>query len=224
MSALMQTLRAIVRAELARIHAPELGEVTAIHTKDGDGSKNNHQVNVKLRSSGLELERVQVAVGRLGLSCLPQVGDLMLIAFVGGDLNAPVALGCVYDDQANPPVAQEHEVVYMPPDDEDSAVKRIHIELKSGTKLTLEDEKLTVELGDSSMIIEKDGDVTIKAKGKITLESDSDVEIKGGGDVKLEATGTLKGKGSSAEIEGSSSAKLKGGSVTLAGNTSFSAS
>jgi len=224
MSALMQTLRAIVRAEMARVHAPELGEVTQVYTRDGDGSKNNHQVNVKLRSTGVELERVQMAVGRLGLSAMPQVGDLLLIAFVGGDLNSPVAIGCVYDDQANPPVAKEHEVVYMPPDDEDSSVKRIHIELKSGTKLTLEDEKLTIELGDTSMILEKDGDITLKAKGKIHMESESDVEIQGGGDVKIEATGTLKGKGNSAEIEGQSSAKVKGSNLTLAGNTSFSAS
>jgi uncharacterized protein involved in type VI secretion and phage assembly len=221
---LIATLRAIVRDELARHHAPELGVVTQAFARDGDGSKNNHQVNLKLRASGVELQRVPVAVSRLGLSALPNEGDLMLVAFVGGDLNAPVAVGCLYDDEAHPPVAQPHEVVYQPPDEEESGVRRFHLELANGGTLTLEDESLTITLGDTAVEVAKDGDVTIRAKGKLRLESQSDIELEAQGALKLTATGDLTAKGMSATVEGQSAAKLKGAQVSLAGMTQFSAS
>jgi len=223
-SELIATLRALVRAEIARVRAPALGAVTRTYPKTGDDGKDNHQVDVKLIDSGVELPRVPVAVPRLGLSALPNVDDLVLIVFVNGDLNAPIAVGSVYDDTVHPPVAKDGEVVYMPPEDEDASVRRLHIELKNGGKLTLDDDKLTVELGDTALVINKDGDVTIKAKGKVRLESESDLELVAGGALKLEATSDLTAKGSTATVEGQSSAKIKGASLTLAGNTQFSAS
>lgn len=224
MSELIATLRALVRAELARVRSPALGAVTKTYPKTGDDGKDNHQVDLKLTDSGVELSRVPVAVPRLGLSALPKVDDLMLVVFVGGDLNAPIATGCVYDDTEHPPVAKDGELVYQPPEDEDSSVRRFHVELKNGGKLTLDDDKLTIELGATSLVINRDGDLTVKAKGKVRLESESDLELVAGGALKLEATGDLTGKGASATIEGSGSAKLKGPSITLAGNTQFSAS
>lgn len=224
MSDLIATLRAIVRDELARRYAPELGVVTQAFARDADGSKNNHQVNLKLRASGVELQRVPVAVSRLGLSALPNEGDLMLVAFVGGDLNAPVAVGCLYDDEAHPPVAQPHEVVYMPPDEEESGVRRFHLELANGGTVTLEDESLKITLGDTAVEVMKDGDVTIKAKGKLRMESQADIELEAQGAIKLTATGDLTAKGMSATVEGQSAAKLKGAQVSLAGMTQFSAS
>ena len=40
-----------------------------------------------------------------------------IVAFVGGDLNGPVVLGFLYDDQRHPPKADADEVVYEVPDD-----------------------------------------------------------------------------------------------------------
>src|SRR5260370_29587988 len=90
MSDIVATLGAIVRDELSRRRALELGTVTQLKPKTGDDDDGNHQVNIQLRS-GVELQRVPVAVGRLGLSALPNVGDLIIVDFIGGDLNAPVA-------------------------------------------------------------------------------------------------------------------------------------
>jgi uncharacterized protein involved in type VI secretion and phage assembly len=224
MSDLIPVLRAIVRDELARVRAPELATVTQVLAHDSDSSPNNHQVNLKLRSSGLELQHVPVSVGRLGMSALPNEGDLMIVAFVGGDLNAPVALGCVYDDQAHPPQAQAHEVVYQPPDDEQSGVRRFHVELKNGSTITFDDDKLQVKLGDTQVTINKDGDIELKSSGKITLDAQGDIEVTGQGDVKITAQGSLSLKGSSTTVEGQSDAKVKGPQVTLAGMTQFSPS
>lgn len=224
MSELIATLRALVRAELARVRSPALGAVTKTYPRTGDDAKDNHQVDLKLLDSSLELPRVPVAVPRLGLSALPTVGDLLLVVFVGGDLNAPIAVGCVYDDTVHPPVASDGEVVYQPPEDEDASVRRVHLELKNGGKLTIDDDKLTIELGATSLVINRDGDLTVKAKGKVRIESESDLELVAGGSLKLEATGDLTGKGANATVEGTGAAKLKGPAITLAGNTQFSAS
>lgn len=224
MTDLIGTLRAIVRDELARVRAPELAVVTQAFPRDAEGSKANHQVNLRLRESGVELQRVPVAVSRLGLSALPNEGDLVLVSFVGGDLNAPVAVGCLYDDEAHPPVAQPREVVYQPPDDEESGTRRFHLELKNGSTVTVDDESLKVTLGDTAIEITRDGDVVIKAKGKIRFESQADIELDAQGAIKLSATGDLSAKGMSATVEGQSAAKVKGAQVSLAGMTSFSAS
>src|SRR5262249_24091629 len=140
MSDLIGTLRAIVRDELARVRSVEIGTVTSVYPRDSDGSKNNHQVNLRLLQSGVELQRVPVATSRIGLSALPNEGDLIVVAFANGDQNAAVALGCLYDEQSHPPVAQLHEVVYQPPDQQDSGVRRVHIELQGGSTLTLGDD------------------------------------------------------------------------------------
>ncbi len=224
MTDLVGTIRAIIRDELARCRAPELGTVTQVNPKISGSDDGNHQVNLKLRS-GLELQRVPVAVGRLGLSAMPNVGDLMVISFVGGDLNAPVALGCLYDEKAHPPVAQEREVVYQPPDDQDSSVRRLHLELQSGSKITLDDDKLTVTFGDTSVVVNHDGDVAISAKGKVSISSQSDVEVSAQGDFKVTASGKVQISGTGgATVDGTSTTTVKGANLTLAGMTSFSPS
>lgn len=224
MSDLIATLRAIVRDELQRTRAPELATVTQLYPKTGDDAKDNHQVNVKLRASGVELQRVPVLVGRLGLSALPNVDDLVLVEFIGGDLNAAIVVGCLYDEQSHPPVAQEREVVYQPPDDQDSNVRRLHIELASGGTLTLHDDKLEVKLGDTTVTVNQDGDVVIEAKGNLELKAQGDMTLEADGSMKLSAQQNLSLTGMSTTVEGQSDAKVKGPQLSLAGTTQFSPS
>ena len=88
----MTTLRAIVRDEMARVRPPELGSITRIYAREDNSNDGNHQANVKLSASGVELQRVPIAVTRGGWSSLPNEGDLVIVNFLGGDLNAPVAV------------------------------------------------------------------------------------------------------------------------------------
>jgi uncharacterized protein involved in type VI secretion and phage assembly len=224
MSDLIQTLRAIVRDELARIRNCEIGSVTTVYSRDGDSSNNNHEVNLRLLQSGIELQRVPVASPRIGLSALPNEGDLMLVAFANGDLNAPIALGCLYHDQSHPPVAQDREVVYQPPDPSDSGVRRLHIELPSGATVTLDDDKLDIAMGDTSLVVNRDGDVVIKSKGKLTLSAESDIEIEANGDLKLSAQNKVTVQGSTVSVQGQGQAELKGATVSIGGTTQFSPS
>jgi hypothetical protein len=102
MSNLIPTLRAIVREELTRYRMPELGVVSGVFAKD-DSDDGNHQVNVTLRGSGVELQRAPVAIDRAGWSALPREGDVVVVTFLDGDLNSPVVLGTVYDNTLRPP-------------------------------------------------------------------------------------------------------------------------
>jgi phage baseplate assembly protein gpV len=221
MSDVVNIVRAIVREEMRRHRCPELGIVTEVFP--GDGAENNHQVSVRLRSSGVELQRAPVSVGRMGFSMLPEVGDLVLLAFVEGDLNAPVVIGSIYHNEKQPPQAGPLETVYQPFGDEDSSIRRFHLELPSGSTLTIDDDKLQVENGETTVVIERDGDVTVKSSAKVTIESGGDITLDAGGNLQLSAQQNVSIKGMSTIVEGQADAKLKGPTVTLAGITSFSA-
>jgi phage baseplate assembly protein V len=223
-SDLIEILRAVIRDEMERRRAPELGIVTEVLARESESSDNNHQVKVRLRDSGVELQWVPVAVGRLGLSLLPQVGDLVLVVFVGGDLNSPVVVGSLYDAQVQPPVAKPAEVVYQPTDAQDASLRRFHLELANGSTLTIDEDKLTVALGGTEVVINRDGDVAIKSAAKLTIQTQGDMSLEASGNLDLKAQGNVTMSGVSATVEGQGSAKLKAPAVSLAGNTQFSPS
>lgn len=221
---LIRTLRAIVRDELARMQTPELGIVTRVHDTAGDADS-NHQVSVRMRTSGVELHRVPVAVARLGLSALPNEGDLVVLAFAGGDVNAPIVLGCLYDDESHPPQAKPHEVVYEPPDEEDASLRRLQVTLANGSAITFGEDALEIVLGGTSLTINRDGDVEIATSANVMFAADGNVEFEASGDLTLSAQGNLTLKAAAnATLEGGAQSKVKGAQVALAGMTQFSAS
>ena len=223
MTELIDTLRAIVRDELARQRAPELGVVTAIHPRDSESSDANHQAHVRLVVTGIELQYVPVLVGRLGLSMLPQVDDTVLVVFVHGDLNAPVVVGSIYDTKIQPPVAKPGEVVYEPSDTgSDASLRRLHIGLGSDITLTADDENLKLVLAGTEITIAKDGDVTITSAAKLTIKTHGDTTFESSGNFEIKAQGKVTISGMSTTLEGQASAKLKAPTVSLAGNTQFS--
>ena len=222
MSELIQTLRAIIREELDRRREPALALVTEVFP--GDGSEGNHQASVRLRDSGLELQRVPVAVARPGLSLLPRVDDLVLVVFAGGDVASPVVVGALYHSDEQPPEAGPLELVYAPGDDEDDGVRRIHVETPGGGLLTIDDGQLVVERGGTKVIIAQDGDVTIESAAKVAIKSQGEMSLKSAAGLALEATSEIKLNAPTIAIEADAEAKVKGAAVALAGITKFSAS
>src|SRR5690606_17769813 len=81
----LRDIRRIVRQEMLALHLAELGVVQEAHPHADKGDDNNHACTVRLRDTGLVLPRVPVAVGRKGLASIPDVGDLVLVQFIGGD-------------------------------------------------------------------------------------------------------------------------------------------
>lgn len=220
MSELIDTLRAIVRDELARMRPPELGIVLEVYANDAEG--NNHQVDVRLRGSGVELQRAPVTVQRYGTSALPMVGDLVLVMFVGGDLNAPMVIGCVYDENTQPPEAAPGEVVYRIPDD--GGERHLHVELPSGMTYTLDDEVMKIVAGGTEVLLEKDGNLQVKVAGNIELKADGDITLEATGKLTLKSSADVEIQGMNIKSQANAQAESKAPMLKFGGIAQFSPS
>lgn len=182
MNDLVSVIQAIIRDQLACFKTAELGVVTRVHSHSSGGDKNNYQCDVRLRDSGLELKRLSVATQRIGAVAIPNEDDLVLVQYLNGDMHTAVVTGRVYNDKDRPPVAKPHEFVYVSPDDAESGVRRIYLELPNGNTLTLDDDKLVVEMGKTRLTMKHDGEVVVNSGDQnITLTDQggsNKVEIK----------------------------------------------
>ena len=206
---LFADIRRIVREELRGLRTAELAVVQEIHPHAEAGDDDNYACTVRLRDTGLVLARVPVATGRMGFAAIPDIGDLVLVQFVGGEINAPVIVGSLYNDADRPPANAEGEVVLALPADaaEGEGVQlklasagetSLTLTLGSALKLTLKDDDPVVEIdvgdGKASLKIESDGTLTIQSQRGIKLEG-GEISLKGTA-IKAEADGEIKLKGS----------------------------
>ncbi len=229
----LSVVRAVVREELRGFRTAELGVVTASYPHESASDSNNYECDVRLRDSGLELKRVPVGTDRIGAVAIPNPDDLVLVQFLNGDPHSAIIPGGgrLYNDADRPPEAKLHEYVFVSPDPEESGIRRFYIELPKGNKLTFEDSELSLEMGGTRVTITNDGDVVIEspsnveisAQGDATLHADGSLDLTAGGDVSVEGANVTVKAQSSATVQGSSSATLKGGTVSIAGQISFSA-
>jgi uncharacterized protein involved in type VI secretion and phage assembly len=203
---LFDSITHIVRDELGRLRTAELAVVQKQHPHESDGDSDNYACTVVLRDSAIVLSRVPVATGRIGSASIPAVGELVLVQFVNGDINAPVIVGRLYNDEDRPPPnADGQAVLHLPLGAADD--KAVHFELWSG-----ETRKAVVKLGSALEVTVADDDpvvevavggekkLTIGKSGNVKLESSGNVEIKAGGNVKVEAGGQLTLKGAVVNI------------------------
>src|SRR4249919_1530357 len=111
MSTIVGTIQEIVREELRRVRVTELGLVEAVFPHSGAGDDDNYGCDVRLKNSGLLLRRVPVATGHIGTVAIPNVGDLVLLAFYEGDVNQPIVIGRLYNDKDRPPLNRTDEII-----------------------------------------------------------------------------------------------------------------
>jgi len=225
-------IRAIVRDQLRGFRVAELGVVTAVYPHESSSDKNNYECDVKLRDSGLELKRVPVATSRVGFAAIPNKDDLVLLQYLHGEAHGAVITGRIYNDTDRPPEAKAHELVYVSPDKAESGVRRLYFELPNGNKLLVNDDKLVIEMGKTTLTINHDGDLVIDSNAKVTITSKGDTSIEAKGNIDLKTSSgnvtiegmsvSMKGK-SGATVDGGSSTTVKGGSISIAGTTNFSA-
>jgi phage baseplate assembly protein gpV len=204
---LLESIQTIVREELGRVRTAELAKVQELHPHADDGDTDNYACTVALRDSGIVLSHVPVATGRIGIVAIPAVGELVLVQFLGGNVNAPVVTGRLYNDEDRPPVSDDGKaVIHLPlgaADDE-----AVHVELVSGDarsleitlgkslKLALKDDDpvVSIDVGDgkAKLTIAADGATSVNAKGALSVKGDADISVEAGGKLTL--------KGSTVEI------------------------
>jgi hypothetical protein len=216
-SALYDGIARIARHEARARAAAAIGVVDDVYPAEG-GPK-DHAVSVTLRDSGTTLPRVPIAVGALGFAAIPAVGDLVILVFLDGDVNAPVVVGRLYHPGCEPPEhAPEQLVLALPPGAAEPDVK------------------LVVDGGAPSATLTLPGDVTLEVKaedvraavggvelhltaaggGRAELSAGgSSITLKQDGDITIEAVANLTLKGVAVSIEGSAKVSLKGAVVEL---------
>lgn len=201
MDSIVGVMKKVAEQEMRRIYTTELGIVTAVFPHESDNDKNNYQCSVKLKNkkqpdgSDFELRQVPVATPHLGQANIPNVDDLVLITFVDSNLNAPVIIGRLYNDQDQPPLGKDKEFLIQHGLKGGGSLK---IDADGTLTLTSQDEKSIVTVMDQTVeatnetctLTLKDGDITVKNQqcdvtlngGNITISNGScKITLEGGG-------------------------------------------
>jgi len=223
LSTILSTIQEIVRQELRAVRIAELGLVEALYPHAGGSDADNYACDVRLKNSGLLLRRVPVATGHIGTAAIPNIGDLVLLTFEKGDVNQPIIIGRLYNDDDRPPINKPDEVIFRLPlekADNESILSSIknhadqspprEVLLQMPPKLTVRitDGTLTATAGKTQMTLDNPnaggGSVTVLAGGtKITMDQDGDVTIEAMGSMSVKANGNLSLEATSIAIKAS---------------------
>ncbi len=211
---LYETIRRIVQQELAQFRTADLAGVQEQHPHADDSDKDNYACTVVLRDSGIVLSQAPVATPRIGQASIPAVGDLVLVQFVGGDINAPIITGSFYNDEDRPPAnvdgqaiwhlplgAAEGDALYLALTSGDE--RKLELKLGTGLVLTLQDDdpvaELDVDGGKATVQIGRDGSISIDAQSDVTLKSQGNINLEGS-EISVKAQGQLTLKGATVNI------------------------
>ncbi|MCG8346017.1 MAG: type VI secretion system tip protein VgrG [Chlorobiales bacterium] len=161
----------------------------------------------------------------------PEIGDEVVVGFIGDDPRHPVVLGMCHSGAKpapEPASDDNHRKGYMSREkmkltfDDDKKI--IHLETPGGNKLSLTDEDngIVIEdmngnrmtLDDNGITIESASDILLKATGDLKAEGvNLNLEAQSG--FKAEGSATAEISGASTEVKGSGTTKVSGGMVQI---------
>jgi uncharacterized protein involved in type VI secretion and phage assembly len=215
-AALYDTIARIARHEAAARSFGAVGKVTEIFP--ADQGKVDHAVSVELRDSRVLLPRVPVAVGVLGFAAIPAVGDLVVVMFLDGDVNAPVVIGRIYHAELDPPEHADGQIILSLPPGDDPKVKieitpstpLVQVTLPGDVSLTCTEDRAEIRAGEIRVQVDGTGGgrAEIKAGG-------STITIKKDGDITLRTNGTFKVDAAVVDISGSAKVKIAASAVEI---------
>jgi uncharacterized protein involved in type VI secretion and phage assembly len=217
----IDSIQAIVRQELRRLRIADLGVVETVYSHADSGDDDNYGCDVRIKNSGLLLKRVPVVTGHIGTVAIPNVGDLVLVAYDMGDVNQGAIVGRLYSDADRPPVSTTNEIISRLPlaESDDKTIKtaiRNHqdasppremiIEMPPKITVRITDGTVRVTAGNSEMTLDQPdgsgGTVTVVAGStKITMNQDGDVVVEAAGAMSLKATTDLTLEGQNISIK-----------------------
>jgi uncharacterized protein involved in type VI secretion and phage assembly len=216
-AALYSSISRIARHEASARAIAGVGKVTGIHPNEAAPA--DHAVSVQLRDSGIILNRVPIAVGAMGFAAIPAVDDLVVIVFLEGDYHSPVVVGRLYHPDQEPPKHKDGQMVLRLPSGaskpdleceitgDPPAVK---LALPGDVLIEVVKEKITLAVGEIKATLDGAGGGRMElaaGSSKITMKKDGDVTVKAAGKLKLEAT--------EIEIAGQAKVKVSGGVVEM---------
>jgi uncharacterized protein involved in type VI secretion and phage assembly len=238
-SSIVSTIQSIVRQELRRVRIADLGVVEAVYPHSAADDGDNYGCDVRLKNSGLLLKQVPIATGHIGTAAVPNIGDLVLLIFHQGDVNQPIVIARMYNDDDRPPLNALNEIISRLPlaasDDQTikTAIRNIQdnaspremiIEMPPKITVRITDGTVRVTAGKTEMKLDQPGGaggtVTVMAgRTKITMNQDGDVTVAAAGSMTLKADGNLSLEGQNVSIKGQINTEIEAnGQASLKAN------
>ena len=166
-----------------------------------------------------------------GAFFFPQVNDLVVLAYLDGDPHRPIVLGAFWNTEVKSPLtvqdgkAEEYMLktpkkIEMKLTDTDKKQK-VTLTMPSGTAITLDDENSKVTIqdknGDNALTMDlKGGNITLKAKTKISLEAGkTTLTLESGGNITQKGNGTVSVEGTNVKVKGKSGLNLEGATAEV---------
>ncbi|MEM9490208.1 MAG: phage baseplate assembly protein V [Myxococcota bacterium] len=192
MDSIIQVIRHIVRDELRSLHIGEVGTVTSVFPIADPAGIDNYACSVLLRDRDIELPKVPIATPNVGMVSCPQVDDLVLITFIGGDGNDPVVIGRLHSEKVRPPAHEDGELVIESPLGGDTRLSFSpagQVVISAGdAELSLDPEEGNIAVTGAALTITASGDVTLEGEGGLELAVQGDATIKVDGDTTVETS------------------------------------
>ncbi|MDP9412207.1 MAG: phage baseplate assembly protein V [Actinomycetota bacterium] len=216
MSRIVEIIRRVVLEELARNRGSLLGVVTTVYPHEAADDENNYEANVRLKHEDLELRRVPIAVGHVGVAAPPRVGDLVLVQFLNGDSNQPLVTGRFYHADERPPLHREDEILFEHRVSDDTLN---HLRFAADGAIYLQREVKKPEDNSeatTSIKVEAEGNLEIRVGEKITmrLTLDDNVQIVADGLPITVDCDTLTVNGDLTVSNGSNTTTISGNEIT----------
>lgn len=185
MDSIIGIIQKVAEQEVQKIYTTELGVVSAVFPGDSEGSRDNYQCSVIMKNyktpdgSDFELRKVPVTTPHMGMANIPNVGDLVLLSFVGGNINAPIIIGRLYNDEDTPPANKESEFLLQHPLKNGSSLK---IDSAGVITIATANQQVSVLIEDGGITIDTaNNPVTIKSMGEIKIGDATTSQVKVGG-------------------------------------------
>ena len=169
-----------------------------------------------------------------GLCLFPQVGDLVVLAYLGDDPHRPLVLGSFWNSEQPPPypiaegkaekfgLKTPKKIELLLCDTQDKQC--VTLTMPSGTVVTVSDEQGLVEVKDKqgenalSMNL-KEGTISLKAKQKLELAAGQvTITLDAGGDLTLKAGKGVQAEGATVAVKASGELSLEGANAAVKAN------
>ncbi len=167
----------------------------------------------------------------------PNVNDLVVLAYLGGDPHRPMVLGAFWNTEVKPPYVIQDGKVYnftikTPSGTEllfydEPQKQKVTLTLPSGTVLTIDDENKAVSLKDQNgeNALEMDlqgGNVTLKAKTKLTLSAgETSIVLESSGNLTQKASNKVSVEAATIEEKGSAQVTIQGAATEVKGDSTL---
>ena len=220
MSRIVEIIRRVVLEELARNRGSLLGVVTTAYPHEAEDDENNYEANVRLKHEDLELRRVPIAVGHVGVAAPPRVGDLVLVQFLNGDSSQPLVTGRFYHADERPPLHREDEILFEQRVSDDTLN---HLRFAADGSIFLQrDVTKPEDNSEAKASIKVDGasgDIEIKSSDAIVILMKNDGEIQVTADDKpINFTASKMTVDGDVDINGDLKVANSSGSTTISGH------